>query len=161
MIITCTGASDDWSGGRVQKCLDGSNFSCYFEEVLVAIDVDFKGCGNKRVVDVCVGGRCIDYDVRPNLFQDEADLLDVGYVSNMVRHAFEVVLRGTSRHDCHRGAGWLFEEEFDYMVSKEATSTNDEDSAKMGAYEVMCVESSGTGDALRATISSMRVIGTC
>jgi hypothetical protein len=96
------------------------------------------------------------------LFQDEADLLDVGYVSNMVRHASEVVLRGTSRHDCHRAAGWLFEEEFDYMVSKEATSTNDEHGTEMGAHEVMCFESRGTGDALiDAIISSMRVIGTC
>ena len=88
-------------------------------------------------------------------------MLDVGYVSNMVRHAFEVVLRGTPRHDCHRGAGWLFEEELDYMMSEEATSTNDEHDTEMGAHEVMCLESRGTGDALRdGTISSMRVIGT-
>jgi hypothetical protein len=108
---------------------------------LVAFNIDGEGLGDKRMVDVCVRRRGIDDDVGFDLLQYEADLLDVGDVSDVVCNSWKVPGGGTPGHNRYGGAGWLIEQELDHMVSQKATATYDQDSTEVGTHGVVWIES--------------------
>ncbi len=99
LTISAARTSNDWAGGSVDVSLDGTNFISSLKKVDIAIDVDLEDVGNMFMVFVSMRRSRVEDDVRLDLLNHMAAVIELSDVSDMISHTLKFVLERRAAHD--------------------------------------------------------------